>query len=234
VAGRVLKVVQASEAVVGLGAPLVEVADLGRLEIVTELLTTDAAAVKPGAEARIERWGGPGTLDGRVRLVEPAAYTKVSALGVEEQRVEVLIDLQVPAGVAPPPLGDGWRVVARILTRREPRALTVPVSAVFPWPQGAPAWALAGAAPSGPVAPAPAGAGAQPSPAPAPPEGLRMGVFTVEGGRARLRPVLVGARNGAAAWVLAGLQEGQTVVVYPPPAVADGVRVKERARAAGG
>ena len=238
VAGRVLKVVQPSEAVVGLGAPLVELADLGRLEVVAELLTTDAAAVRPGTEVRVERWGGPGTLEGRVRRVEPGAYTKVSALGVEEQRVEVLIDLQPPAGAPPPPaLGDGWRVVARILTRREPGALTVPVSAVFPWPQGAPAWGLPAPAQAGGVVPAP-GPGSTSSPssprpesAPSPaPEGLRMGVFTVESGRARLRPVLVGARNGALAWVLQGLQEGQPVVVYPPPTVADGVRVKERGR----
>jgi HlyD family secretion protein len=237
VAGRVLKVAQPSEAVVGLGTALVELADLGRLEVVAELLTTDAAAVRPGTEVRIERWGGPGALEGRVRLVEPGAYTKVSALGVEEQRVEVLIDLQPPAGAPAPALGDGWRVVARILTRREPGAMTVPVSAVFPWPQGAPAWGLRTPAQAGVVAPTPGPAspsspssplsGPDPSTAP---EGLRMGVFTVESGRARLRPVLVGARNGALAWVLQGLQEGQAVIVYPPPAVADGVRVKERGR----
>ena len=237
IAGRVLKVTQASEAVVGLGTALVELADLGRLEVVAELLTTDATAVRPGSAVRVERWGGPGALEGRVRLVEPAAYTKVSALGVEEQRVEVLIDLQPPAGAPAPALGDGWRVVARILTRREAGALTVPVSAVFPWPQGAPAWGLqaqtqaGGAGPaSGSVAPAgPATPLSEPA-TPTAPEGLRMGVFTVESGRARLRPVLVGARNGALAWVLQGLQEGQVVVVYPPPAVADGVRVKERGR----
>jgi HlyD family secretion protein len=238
VAGRVLKVVQPSEAVVGLGAPLVELADLGRLEVVAELLTTDAATVRPGTEVRVERWGGPGALEGRVRRVEPGAYTKVSALGVEEQRVEVLIDLQPPAGApTPAALGDGWRVVARILTRREPAALTVPVSAVFPWPQGAPAWGLPAPAQAGGVVPAPGPGSTSPPSSPRPesapspaPEGLRMGVFTVESGRARLRPVLVGARNGALAWVLQGLQEGQPVVVYPPPAVADGVRVKERGR----
>ena len=234
IAGRVLKVPQPSEAVVGLGTALVELADLGRLEVVAELLTTDAAAVRPGTEVRIERWGGPGVLEGRVRLVEPAAYTKVSALGVEEQRVEVLIDLQPPAGAPAPALGDGWRVVARILTRREPGALTVPVSAVFPWPQGAPAWGLQAPAQAGGVAPTPGRASpssplSEPAPSTAP-EGLRMGVFTVESGRARLRPVLVGARNGALAWVLQGLRDGQAVIVYPPPAVGEGVRVKERGR----
>jgi HlyD family secretion protein len=215
VAGRVLKLAQPSETVVQVGTPLLELADLSRLEVVAELLTSDAAALRPGGEVRVERWGGPGALAGRVRMVEPAAYTKVSALGVEEQRVEVVVDVTAdPARPAalPAALGDGWRVLARFVTRREPDVLTVPVSAVFPWPQDAPAWALA----------AGEGPGADDA------EGLRMGVFVAESGRARLRPVLVGARNGALAWVRQGLAEGTAVIVYPPAAVADGVRVKER------
>jgi HlyD family secretion protein len=163
----------------------------------------------------VERWGGPGALAGRVRVVEPAAYTKVSALGVEEQRVEVVVDVTAdPARPAalPAALGDGWRVLARFVTRREPDVLTVPVSAVFPWPQDAPVWALA----------AGEGPGADGA------EGLRMGVFVAESGRARLRPVLVGARNGALAWVRQGLAAGASVIVYPPAAVADGVRIQER------
>lgn len=215
VAGRVLKLAQPSETVVQVGTPLLELADLSRLEVVAELLTTDAAALRPGGEVRVERWGGPVALAGRVRVVEPAAYTKVSALGVEEQRVEVVVDVTAdPARPAalPAALGDGWRVLARFVTRREPDVLTVPVSAVFPWPQDAPAWALA----------AGEGPGADGA------EGLRMGVFVAESGRARLRPVLVGARNGALAWVRQGLAAGASVIVYPPAAVADGVRVKER------
>jgi HlyD family secretion protein len=217
VAGMVLRVHQASEGVVGIGTPLLDLADTSRIEIVAELLTGDAAVARPGSPVRIERWGGPGSLQGQVRRVEPAAFTKVSALGVEEQRVNVLIDLvpalAVPAGpaasevsiggaaradVAPAALlGDGWRVVVRILTRQEADVLRVPVSAVFPWP--------------GPAQPADT-----------------MGVFVVEGGRARLRTVQVVARNGSLAWVRSGLTPGEVVIAYPPPAVADGVRVKPR------
>ena len=83
VAGRVLRVVQASEGMVGLGTVLVEVGDTAQLEVVAPLLSTDALQVRPGSPVRIERWGGSGTLQGRVRSVEPAAFTKVSALGIE-------------------------------------------------------------------------------------------------------------------------------------------------------
>jgi HlyD family secretion protein len=135
VAGRVLKLHQTSETVVPLGAPLVEVGDTTKLEVVAELLTTDALAARAGSIVRIERWGGPGTLLGRVRRVEPAAFTKVSALGVEEQRVNVLIEItSAPAEWAA--LGDGFRVAVRIVTRSEDRVLRVPVSAVFPRTDG--------------------------------------------------------------------------------------------------
>jgi len=133
VSGRVLRVAQTSEATVALGTPLVELGDTARMEIVAELLTTDALQARPGSRVVIERWGGEGTLLGRVRQVEPAAFTKVSALGVEEQRVKVLID------IASPPeqwrgLGDGFRVGVRIITQTVDSAVKVPVSAVFPVP----------------------------------------------------------------------------------------------------
>jgi len=214
VAGRVLRIIASSQTPVSAGAPLLELADLTRLEVVAELLTADAARVTAGAPARLEDWGGTGALAGRVRRVEPAAYTKVSALGVEEQRVEVLIDLQggpADASRPLPVLGDGWRVRVRLPTLQVAQALTVPVSAVFPWPQDAPPWAVAAA------------------PAAAPgDEAMRMGVFVIESSRAQLRPLHVGARNGALAWVRAGLAAGETVVVYPSSTVADGVRVTVR------
>ena len=131
VAGRVLKVAQASETTVALGTALLEIGDTAQLEIVAELLTTDALQAKPGAAVLIDRWGGTGLLQGRLRSVEPAAFTKVSALGVEEQRVKVLINLSSPV---PPALGDGFRVGVRILSLVQDGAMMVPVSAVFPQP----------------------------------------------------------------------------------------------------
>ena len=204
VAGRVLRVLQASETTVALGTPLLELGDTARLEVVAELLTTDALTAHPGSRVRIERWGGPGTLEGRVRAVEPAAFTKVSALGVEEQRVRVLIDLMSPREQWQA-LGDGYRVGLRIVTLAQEGALQVPVSAVFPLPGES-------AAPDG------VAAGERPA----------HGVFVVEGGHARQVPVLLGGRNASAAWIRGGLGSGQQVIVYPPPAVRDGVRVKAR------
>jgi HlyD family secretion protein len=200
VAGRVLRVLQGSEGMVALGAPLVEVGDVRALEVVAELLTTDALQARPGTPVRIERWGGDGVLEGRVRLVEPSAFTKVSALGVEEQRVKVLIDLASPAERWAP-LGDGFRVEVRIVTRAEDSVVRVPVGAVFP------------------VAAAPEDGRAD--------EGT-MAVFVVADGRARRVPVKVGARNGVEAWIAAGLDAGATVVVYPPALLSDGARVTVR------
>lgn len=132
IAGRVLRVVQTSETVVALGAPLLELGDPRKLEVVAELLTADALLSRPGSEVRIDRWGGP-ALKGRVKRVEPAAFTKISALGVEEQRVRVLIDiLETPERTEG--LGVGYRVNVRILTASHDNVLKVPVSAVFPLP----------------------------------------------------------------------------------------------------
>ena len=205
VAGRVLRVAQASEGMVGLGTVLVEVGDTAQLEVVAPLLSTDALQVRPGSSVRIERWGGPGTLQGRVRSVEPAAFTKVSALGVEEQRVNVLIDLTSPSAQWAA-LGDGYRVVVRVLTREAEGATLVPVSALFPLPV--------------------ANGSAPPAAEPAAP---RMAVFVVDEGRARRVPVVLEARGGTHAWVKEGLQAGAQVVVYPPAALADGGRVRLRA-----
>jgi HlyD family secretion protein len=133
IAGRVLRVAQTSETTVALGAPLVEVGNTEELEVVAELLTTDALKATPGSRVLIERWGGDRELEGRVRLVEPAAFTKVSALGVEEQRVIVRIDLDSPAEQWRA-LGDGFRVGVRIVVLALDAAVQVPVSAVFPLP----------------------------------------------------------------------------------------------------
>ena len=96
VAGRVLRVLQESEASVAIGAPLIEIGDPRDIEVVVDVLSTDAVQIEPGAPVRIEGWGGDKPLDGRVRRVEPSAFTKVSALGVEEQRTNVVIDIVSP------------------------------------------------------------------------------------------------------------------------------------------
>jgi HlyD family secretion protein len=130
VSGVVLRVVQASEATVPAGAALLELGDPARMEVVSELLTTDAVQARPGWPVVIERWGGP-PLEGRVRRVEPAAFTKVSALGIEEQRVNVVIDITAPAPHWQA-MGDGFRVGVRIVTDRVEQAILVPVGALFP------------------------------------------------------------------------------------------------------
>jgi HlyD family secretion protein len=126
--GRILRVVQ-REGVVAAGATLLELADPASLEVVVELLTTDAARIPPGAAVALRGWGGEGTLRGKVRLVEPSAFTKVSALGVEEQRVPVVIDLDDHPAAAT--LGDGFRIEAEIALWEAAAVTRVPVSALF-------------------------------------------------------------------------------------------------------
>jgi HlyD family secretion protein len=190
--GVVLRRIHESEAVVPQGEPLLEVADVSDLEVYADYLSTDAVRIRPGMPVLIEQWGGTGPLKGTVRRVEPSGFLKVSALGVEEQRVWVIVGLDDPRA-AWEALGDGYRVEARVITWERPDVVTTPTSSLFRRSQG---WA----------------------------------VFVVEGGRARLRAVTVGQRNGAAAEVVAGLKPGERVIVYPPDSVADGVRVTERGK----
>ncbi len=130
VAGRVLHVFQESERPVTAGTPLLDVGDPADLEVVIELLSRDGAALAPGTRAELEQWGGPKPLDARVRLVEPAAFTKISALGVEEQRVNVVADITTPLAERLT-LGDNFRVEARVVVWESDRVLKVPVSALF-------------------------------------------------------------------------------------------------------
>jgi len=183
--GRVLRVLEESERVVPPGTPLLEIGDADGLEVVVDVLSTDAVRISPGDRVLVEEWGGDRPLEGKVRRVEPAAFTEVSALGVEEQRVNVIVDLLA----APPELGAGYRVEARIVVWEGQDVLTVPTSALF---QRNGEWC----------------------------------VFVVEGGRARLRPLKLGQRSTEAAEVIEGLQEGDTVIVFPPADVEDGVKVK--------
>ena len=168
--GVLLKRFKESVSVVAAGEPLVEVGDASRLEIVSDLLSTDAVRVPPGAPVLIEQWGGGDTLHGRVRRVEPSGFMKVSALGVEEQRVNVIIDF-VDAAAARA-LGDAYRVEVRIVIWQAAEVLKIPVGALFRQGEG---WA----------------------------------VFTIEDGRARVRPVQLGQRNESDGQILSGVSDGR-------------------------
>jgi HlyD family secretion protein len=128
--GIVLRRVRESESVVPAGEALVELGDPSQLEIVSDLLSTDAVRVETGARALIDQWGGGRTLEARVRRVEPSGFTKISALGVEEQRVNVVLDFVDPAG-AWQALGDAYRVEVRIVFWEGQSVLKVPTSALF-------------------------------------------------------------------------------------------------------
>jgi HlyD family secretion protein len=132
VSGRVLHVFEENARVVTLGTPLVEIGDPADLEVVVEVLSRDGAAIPPGTPVELEQWGAPGApvLQARVRLVEPAAFTKVSALGVEEQRVNVVADLLTPPEQRHN-VGDKFRVEARIIVWQTDQALKVPAGALF-------------------------------------------------------------------------------------------------------
>ena len=136
--GVIFRVHQENEGPVAMGASVLELGDPSALEVVVDVLSTDAVQIAPGAGARLYRYGAPRELKGRVRRIEPSAFTKVSALGVEEQRVNVIIDL-----VSPPAewqaLGDGYRVDARIIVFSSDDAVTVPVGAIF---RDGSAWAV--------------------------------------------------------------------------------------------
>jgi HlyD family secretion protein len=193
IAGRVLRVQQKSAGTVTVGAPLLELGDPGNLEVLIELLTTEAPLVAAGAPVRFINWGGPTTLSGRVRRIEPWGFTKVSALGVEEQRVNVLVDITSPRKEWDA-LGEGYRLDARIQVYRRDNALTVPTGALFRM-------------------------------------GERWSVYLITTGqRAQRVPVTIGHRNDRVAEVLAGLREGDRVVVYPSDALRDGARVAAGAR----
>ena len=188
--GKVLAVRHESEGVVPAGTPLLEVGDPGRLEVEVDVLSADAVRIRPGTPVRFERWGGDVPLEGKVRVVEPVAFTKVSALGVEEQRVLVLVDITSPRD-SWKRVGDGYRLEASFVLWEEVDVLQVPASALFR-------------------------------------TGDRFAVYVLEKGRAKVRPVEIGRRNGLAAQLLSGLAEGDTVILHPGDTVADGKKVRAR------
>jgi HlyD family secretion protein len=129
---RILRILEKSERVVPFGTPIMVLSNPRKIEIVVDLLSTDAVKVKPGMPVSIENWGGDCPLRSRVRTVEPYGFTKVSALGIEEQRTNVIADfIDSPNG-----LGDGYRVEARVVIWENPNVLKVPVSALFRSKQG--------------------------------------------------------------------------------------------------
>jgi HlyD family secretion protein len=187
---RVLKVNHESEGTVQAGTPLLEVGDPQSLEAEMEVLSNQAVKIAPGTHAVFERWGGDRPLQGRVRVVEPTGFTKISALGVEEQRVRVIADFTSPRDEWQR-IGDGYRVEARFVVWEGADVLQIPSSALFRHNHG---WA----------------------------------VFVVDGGRARLRPIETGQRNGLQVQVLAGLDPGEAVIAHPDDKIGDGKRVTRR------
>lgn len=128
--GRILRILRESESVIQAGAELVEIGDPGNLEIVVDLLSSDAVRVAPGQEVIIDDWGGDNSITGRVRRIEPYGFTKVSALGIEEQRVNVMVDIDTPRQQWQS-LGHGFRVETRIILWQSDDVLKVPLTALF-------------------------------------------------------------------------------------------------------
>jgi len=128
IGGKVLRVPQESARYVTAGTPVLELGNPDALELEIDVLSSDAVKIQPGNTVLVEQWGGEETLLARVRSIEPSAFTKVSALGVEEQRVNIIADF-VDSDAA---LGDGFRVEAQIVIDETENAVTVPISALFP------------------------------------------------------------------------------------------------------
>lgn len=182
--GTVYKVFEDNERVIQAGEPIIEISNRDRLEIVVDLLTQDAVRVEPGDPVRVTGWGGDFTIDAVVQSIEPAAFTKVSALGVEEQRVNVIAELlNVPDNI-----GAEYRVEVAIVTWQGQDVLTIPTSAIF---QRANGW----------------------------------NTFVVTEGRTELRPLLIASRGRDFTQVVDGVDEGETVVVFPSDLINEGTRV---------
>lgn len=128
--GRVIRLIRESEGVVTPGEALVEIGDARAIEVVVEVLSADAVKITPGMKVLLDRWGGSTVLEARVRMVEPGGFTKISALGVEEQRVRVVADLVSPEGEWAA-LGDGYRVEAAFVLWEGEKVLQAPANAVF-------------------------------------------------------------------------------------------------------
>jgi HlyD family secretion protein len=228
VSGRVLRVVRESAGVVTPGEPLVEIGDPHDLEIVVDLLSADAVRVEPGQEVWIEQWGGGEMLKGKVRRVEPYGFTKVSALGIEEQRVNAIIDF-ADAPEKWQRLGHGYRVETRIVLWRGDDVVKLPLSALFRSRDGASAaQSDSGGTQSVGAAGGPAAGAIGDSAAARAVAAADWAVFVEEKGKARLRRVTRGHHNGLEVEIAEGLQPGDRVVLHPSDRVQDGVALEPR------
>jgi HlyD family secretion protein len=193
--GRILRVPERSERIVAAGATLLELGDPASLEIVVDVLSSDGATIHAGDRVRLAEWASDSgehmnPVIGHVREIEPAGFTKVSALGVEEQRVNVIVDVdKIPPGV-----GDGFRVEVSIIVWSSPKVIVVPRSALLQASGGTTGW----------------------------------NAFVVRSGRAEARSIRIGHVGGAAAEVIAGIDEGDEVVLFPSDQVKAGTRVSAR------
>ena len=189
--GRVLRVFQQSETTLPAGAPIMEIGNIeSDLEIVVDLLSTDAVKVSEADRVIISNWGGASELDGEVVRVDPFGFTQFSALGVEEQRVTTVIALTSPPS-SYSGLGHGFRVEAQIVVWEGKDIVIVPSSALFRQQEN---WA----------------------------------VFVMADGKAQLRSVKIGANNGLQAQVIDGLNDQESVILYPASGIIDGVSVEKR------
>lgn len=185
--GVILKVLARSEQAVAQGAPIIEIGDPTKLEIVVDLLSSDAPRIKPGSRAIISDWGGDTDLSATVRRIDPAAFTQVSSLGIEEQRVNVILDMETVR----PELGHGYRVLASLVVWSADDVLQIPIGALFR-------------------------------------SGGQWAAFAVSDGRAELRKIEIGRINDEFAQITAGLNEDDTVILYPNDVLQDGSLVEPR------
>jgi len=185
--GRVLLIHEKSERVVIAGTPLIDIGDPSAIEIVIDVLSSDAIRVQPGNRVIIRDWGGEKELHGVVKTISPAAFTKTSSLGIEEKRVNIVAVLQKYE----PLLGDNFRIQAKIVLREADNVLQVPVSSLF---RGKDDWHL----------------------------------FVIDDGKAVEKIVKIGMRGTFQAEVLAGVKEGQKVIVHPTNELTNGMSVKMR------
>lgn len=192
--GVVLSRQRQSEGTVLAGEAVLTLGDLSNLEVEVDLLSSDAVRVAPGMRVELTRWGGETLLPGRVRRVDPAGFTRFSALGVEEQRVWVIVDIDAERSRWQT-LGDAYRVEAKFILWEGDQILQIPASALFRQSQAADqAWVC----------------------------------YVIENGRATRRALTIGRRSGLQAEVVAGLQEGERVLLYPGQDIVDGSRVRLR------